>query len=63
MIKTEQREINGKEFVYNYSDEGYKIRKIGTDEIYEDVYDLPDMGYEYEETDELIDKQDDRADT
>ena len=44
MIHIEQ--ING--FTYTFSDT-YKIRKIGTNEIYEDAMDVLD--FQYEETD------------
>ncbi len=43
-------------FVRYYSDT-YLIRKIGTDEIYLDAMDLPDAGFEYEETDMPIEKK------
>lgn len=38
----------------NYSDEGYKIRKIGTEEVYDEAIDIENAPYKYEETDELI---------
>lgn len=37
-------------FIRHYSDT-HLIRKIGTDEVYSEAVDLPDTGYEYEETD------------
>lgn len=37
-----------------YSDEDYKIRKKGTDEIYDEAIDIENAPYEYEETDEKI---------
>lgn len=48
MIHIEQ--ING--FTYTFSDT-YKIRKIGTDEIYDDAMDVQD--FTYEETDIPLD--------
>jgi hypothetical protein len=48
MIIKETVSINGREFTHTHSDT-YKIRKIGTDEIYTDVMDVLD--YQYEETD------------
>ena len=36
------------------SDSGKKIRKVGTNEIYDEAYDLLTSEYEYEETDILI---------
>lgn len=37
-----------------YSDEGYYIRKVGTDEVYSEAIDIEDASYEYEETSEKI---------
>lgn len=48
MIIKETVTIDGRVFTHTYSDT-YKIRKIGTDEIYTDVMDVLD--YQYEETD------------
>lgn len=42
-----------------YSDEEYKIRKIGTDEIYAEAIDVENATYEYEETNEKIEKEND----
>jgi hypothetical protein len=42
--------------VRSYSNLGYKIRKIGTNEIYDEAVDLEDAGYEYEEIKEDDDK-------
>ena len=39
------------------SDSGYKIRKVGTDEIYDEAYDLLTSEYEYEETDIEIEQE------
>ena len=36
-----------------YSDENYMIRKVGTEEIYEEAIDVENAPYEYEETEEL----------
>jgi len=47
MIKTEI--ING--FKHTFSDEGFKIRKVGTEEIYDDAMDLLSSTAQYEETD------------
>ena len=54
MISTETITIDGKEFTLTYSDT-YKIRKVGTDEIYEDAMDVLD--FQYEETDIALDTQ------
>lgn len=51
MIITEEY---GELFKRTYSDEGYYIRKVGTNEIYADAIDLKTSSYEYEETDEKI---------
>ena len=56
MIITETVELNGKIYTHNYSDENFYIQKQGTDEIYSDVYDLPEFNYVYIETDEKIEK-------
>lgn len=37
-----------------YSDERRYIRKIGTEEVYEEAIDLYPSAYEYEETEEFI---------
>ena len=57
MIKQETITINGRELTETYSDSGFKIRKIGTDEIYDKAIDIPNR-YEYEETTELIEQED-----
>ncbi len=54
MIQQETVTFNGREFRRTYSDEGYLIRKVGTDEIYSEAVDLPDRNFEYVETDERI---------
>ena len=45
-------EINGKQYK-RYADDTYKIRKVGTDEIYDEAIDLMTTTYEYELTDKL----------
>lgn len=37
-----------------YSDKGLKIRKVGTDEVYDEAIDIEGAPYTYEETDEPI---------
>lgn len=49
MIITETR-TDG--LIRTYSDTGRRIRKVGTDEIYDEAIDLATSGYTYEETDE-----------
>lgn len=36
------------------STEGFRLRKIGTDEIYDEAIDIADAFYVYEETEERI---------
>lgn len=55
MITIENIIINGRQFKKTVSDT-YLIRKVGTDEVYSEAYDLPEKDYEYEETDELLPK-------
>lgn len=43
-------------FIRHYSDT-YKIRKVGTDEIYSEAVDLPDTGFSYIETDIEIEEE------
>ncbi len=52
MISTKTVTIDGREFTHTYSDT-FKIRKAGTDEIYEDAMDVLD--FQYEETDIPLD--------
>lgn len=54
MIVKENLKIKDRDFIKIYSDEKWKIRKIGTNEIYSEAIDLSEAGYEYEETDEKI---------
>ena len=56
MIIKETVPINRCEFTRTYSDT-YKIRKIGTDEIYSEAVDLPDTGFSYIETDIEIEEE------
>ena len=37
-----------------YSTESFKLRKIGTDEVYDEAIDIDTVSYNYEETDESI---------
>ena len=54
MIKTETVTINETEFKRTFSDEGYCIKKVGTNEVYSEAVDLPDSTFTYEETDEKL---------
>lgn len=46
--------IDGKTLKKTYSDRNKKIKKIGTDEIYDEAIDLLDSPFVYEETEEDI---------
>jgi hypothetical protein len=52
MISTERVTIDGREFTHTYSDT-FKIRKVGTDEIYDAAIDV--LNFQYEETDIALD--------
>lgn len=45
---------DGVDLYITYSNAGYKIKKIGTDEVYDEAIDVEGATYEYEETTELI---------
>ena len=57
MITVETITIGNRQFRKTVSDT-YLIRKVGTEEIYSEAYDLPEKDYEYEETEELLPKND-----
>lgn len=40
-----------------YSNEGLLIKKVGTDEIYEEAIDIENSGFSYEETEEVIETE------
>lgn len=40
-----------------YSTEGLKIRKVGTDEVYDEAIDVQGASYEYEETDTPVEEK------
>jgi hypothetical protein len=52
MIRIEYLELNGQPFTKTYSTDGFKIRKIGTDEIYDEAIDVENAPFVYEETTE-----------
>lgn len=62
MIITETITINGKEFTKNYSDVGYMIQKVGTEEIYSEAIDPINIFREYIETDILIETNEEFSD-
>ena len=45
---------DGVDLYRNYSDEGFRIQKVGTEEIYDEAIDVEFTNYEYVETDEKI---------
>lgn len=52
MIAQEKVTINGVEFIYTHSTEGYLIKQLETGDLYGEAYDLTDNLKHYEETDE-----------
>lgn len=54
MIKVEFYKIreDGVNLYRTYSDQNYKIQKVGTDEIYDEAVDIENAPYTYEETTE-----------
>lgn len=40
-----------------YSDANLKIRKVGTEEVYDEAIDIEGAPYTYEETEELIEEE------
>ena len=56
MIKREfyKERNDGVKLYKTYSDENYRIQKVGTDEIYDEAIDVESSNYEYIETDEKI---------
>jgi hypothetical protein len=63
MIKKEfyRTREDGVNLYRTYSDEGYYIRKVGTDEVYSEAIDIEDASYTYEETTDKIEQE--NADT
>lgn len=43
-----------RDLVHHYSDAGFKIRNLTTGFVYDDAWDLTANNYQYEETDEKI---------
>ena len=58
MIKREfyKERNDGVKLYKTYSDENYRIQKVGTDEIYDEAIDIKGSNYEYIETDEKIEE-------
>lgn len=59
MIKTEffMTRADGVNLYRTYSDADRKIRKVGTDEVYDEAVDVADAPYTYEETSDPIEKE------
>lgn len=63
IIQTEPMTINNHALIRTCSDAGFKIRKSGTDEIYDEAIDPADGGRTYSETNEPVEmpEEDDEA--
>lgn len=48
------REEDGVNLFKTYSDEGFKIRKVGTNEVYDEAIDIEGAPFNYEETGEIV---------
>ena len=56
IIKEYYRTRNDSVNLYRtYSDAGFKIQKVGTDEVYDEAIDIQGSAYVYVETTEVID--------
>lgn len=53
-----QRE-DGVNLFRTYSSQNFMIRKVGTEEIYSEAIDVEDANFTYEETDQLIEVEED----
>lgn len=56
MITTEIIEMGGKQFARTISDK-YYIKKVGTNEVYEEANDLYPSAYTYEETEQELQEE------
>lgn len=57
IVKEFYKERNdGVKLYRSYSDSNYMIKKVGTDETYEEAIDIEGASYEYEETTEPIEQ-------
>ena len=45
---------DGVDLYRTFSNKGYKIRKVGTNETFDEAVDIESANYTYEETDKLI---------
>ena len=55
MVVQDIRTVNGKPFIYHYSDAGFYIERDGV--LYADAYDLPQFQYTYKETNEPLEQE------
>ncbi len=57
MIKQEKVKIGEKDFLHTYSDKKFYILQVETNNKYDEAYDIIPCRYTYEETDELIESE------
>ena len=59
MIKREfyKERNDGVKLYKTYSDENYRIQKVGTNEIYDEAIDVENTSFEYEEATEKIETE------
>ena len=48
---------DGARLIRTYSDKNLYIQKVGTEEVYSEAIDIEGAGYEYEETEQLIEEE------
>ena len=58
MVITQYNKIRADAVVLNrtYSDKGVQIRKVGTNEIYDEAIDVENAPFAYEETDQALER-------
>ena len=61
MIKRETIIINNKTFIKTYSDTNHYIKQLPTNIIYSEAIDVENAPYTYEETNEVIEVEDNGA--
>lgn len=63
MIKREfyETRADGVDLYRTFSDESLQIRKVGTDEVYDEAIDIETAPYTYTETDKPIPKDEERS--
>ena len=54
---------DGVKLYKTYSDEGFYIQKVGTEEVYDEAIDVENAHYTYEETDEKIKREEQERET